>query len=89
MSNEKQIKLVKILETHTPSVHWGWYLFWLIVAAPVILFVILYEFNSRSKNETYTVGVLYLDGTKVKLENITKKELSDLEFGINVEKDEW
>ncbi len=76
-SNDKTIKLVKVLETETPRVHFAWWVFWALLCWPVCGAVWWYQ--TYKLEVSYTVGILYTDGTKTKF-TVNDKELKDLEF---------
>lgn len=76
METTKKLKAVKVLETKKDRVHWGWYLFWLVMFAPMIMVVFIYDYKLET---TYRIGLLYEGGYKITMQ-VDEKKLRELEF---------
>lgn len=75
-TSESKAEKVKVLDTKRDGVHWGWWIFWLVIFWPMLAVLALVHYNSRM---IYHVAVKYVDGS-VEESVVDKVELSRLEM---------
>ncbi|CAM0104816.1 hypothetical protein VPH5P1C_0047 [Vibrio phage 5P1c] len=79
--NEKQILKVKVIDYEREGVHWGWWVFWLVLCWPVLIVTVWFHYTS---DKTYQITVKYMDDS-VEFKQVDKKELQRLQ----IEAKEW
>lgn len=78
-SNYRKVELagiedLDIINRTKGTVHWGWYLLWLILFWPAVVIVAIYQ---MSKNAMVTVKICYNDGG-IAIHDILEKDLYKL-----------